>query len=284
MRRGSIALLVLATCRSHASVVDAGSPAVATAGIEAATPSSSAAASPSPPAPVATDWCIEGLTALTEDVCYVLPPHDAGGPRRLIVYLHGIVPPEADSPQKRTVETAVLHASQRAGVAAIVPRGRRGIGPAQARDWWAWPTTSDAITTLTPSIVAGWVAAKKKLEALAGAPFERTYLAGSSNGAYYVTALAIRGAVPTADFPVDGFGAMSGGAAGAGAAQRLAQVPPRPFYVGFGSYDEESKSNAHALVAALEGARWPVKAEEHPFGHGAREVYLDEAIGFWRQE
>jgi hypothetical protein len=24
-----------------------------------------------------------------------------------------------------------------------------------------------------------------------------------------------------------------------------------------------------------------VRAAEHPFGHGANEVYLDEAIGFW---
>ena len=38
---------------------------------------------------VASDWCIEGMTALDEDVCYVLP----AGATRLLVYLHGIVPP-----------------------------------------------------------------------------------------------------------------------------------------------------------------------------------------------
>jgi predicted esterase len=229
---------------------------------------------------VTTDWCIEGVSALDEDVCYVLPPLAAGRPRRLIVYLHGIVPPLRDSPQKRTVEMAVLHASERAGVAALVPRGRRGIGPSHARDWWAWPTAARAIEDLAPSIVARWAAAKTKLESVAGAPFERTYLAGSSNGAYFLAALATRSDL-LGGFPVDGFGAMSGGAAGAGASDRLSRVTPRPFYVGFGSYDDETKTNARALVGALQAAHWPVRAAEHPLGHGANEVYLDEAIEFW---
>jgi predicted esterase len=176
------------------------------------------------------------------------------------------------------VETVVLHASERAGAAALVPRGRRGIGPVQARDWWAWPTTPGAIAELGPAIVARWAAAKKKLEAVAGAPFERTYLAGSSNGAYFLAALAVRGELPSEAFPVDGFGAMSGGAAGGAAAARSA---PRPFYIGFGAYDEESKAHARSLAAALAAAHWPVRVGELPIGHGANEGYLDEAFAFW---
>jgi predicted esterase len=229
---------------------------------------------------VRTDWCIDGIFALDDDACYVLPPLAAGQPRRLIVYLSGIVPPVSESTQKRTVQTAVLRASTRAGVAAIIPRGRRGIGPAQARDWWAWPTTPEAVAELTPSILERWQSAKQRLQAIAGAPFDRTYLAGSSNGAYFIAALAGRRALTT-HFPIDGFGAMSGGAAGFGTAQRLASARPLPFYVGFGAYDEESKAHALALVAALEAAHWPVREAEHPFGHGANEVYLDEAIAFW---
>ncbi len=241
-----------------------------------------AAGAPSSSSGAKTDWCIEGVSSLDEDVCYVLPPLAAGKPRRLVVYLHGIVPPVPDSPQKRTVETVVLRASNRAGVASIVPRGRRGIGPAQAHDWWAWPTTAADIARLAPSIVDRWVSAKAKLETLAGARFERTYLAGSSNGAYFLAALALRGERGwLASFPVDGFGVMSGGAAPAGTPVRLAGQEPRPFYVGFGSYDQESKANARSLVSALERARWPVRAAEHPLGHGASEVYLDEALDFW---
>jgi len=233
------------------------------------------------PARVVTDWCVESLTALDEDACYALPNVAPGRPRRLIVYLHGIIPPVPDSPQKHTVEGTVSRASLRAGVAAIVPRGRRGVGPPQARDWWAWPTTAGAIAALTPAIVARWADAKRKLESIVGAAFDRTYLAGSSNGAYYLAALAARADRLLEGFPVDGFGAMSGGAAPGGAFEAFAKTAPRPFYVGFGAYDEESKANARSLVAALQAAHWPVRAAEHPFGHGANEVYLDEAIEFW---
>jgi predicted esterase len=228
-----------------------------------------------------TDWCVDGLSPLDEDVCYLLPPLAERKHRRLLIYLHGIVPPQPVSPQKHTVETAVLRASARAGAAALVPRGLRGIGPGQANDWWAWPTAPAAHAALTPSIVARWAAAKRKLEAIAGAPFERTYLAGSSNGAYFLAALALRGDLVALGFAVDGFGAMSGGASGGRAPDSLAIHARRPFYIGFGTYDEETRTNVRSLVTALEAAHWPVRIAEHPLGHGANEVYLDEAFAFW---
>ena len=232
---------------------------------------------------VASDWCIEGMTALDEDVCYVLPPLAEDRPRQLLVYLHGIVPPLAVSVQKQTVEGAVLRAATRAGVAAIVPRGRRGIGPEGARDWWAWPTEPATHAKLVKELVTRWAAAKNKLEGIAGAPFARTYLAGSSNGAYFVAALLMRGDCDALGFPIDGYGAMSGGAPGGRGADALAGRPPRPFYVGFGAHDEESKRGARALASVATASRWPVKLSEHPFGHGAREVYLDEAFAFWHE-
>jgi predicted esterase len=281
MQRRWMVLLALVACRSNASP-SAGPPVTVTpvspASPDAASGDRPASSAVRAPAPVATDWCVDGLTALDEDVCYVLPPTEAGTPRRLLVYLHGIVPPVADSPQKHTVEGAVLHASLRAGAAALVPRGHRGIGPAQARDWWAWPTTSAAIAEFAPAMIARWAAAKKKLESIVGRPFERTYLAGSSNGAYFVASLALRGDLPSSVFPVDGFGAISGGAAASGPPGRVA---PRPFYVGYGTYDEETKTRAPSLVSSLKSAHWPVLAAEHPLGHGANEAYLDEAFAFW---
>jgi hypothetical protein len=227
------------------------------------------------------DWCEDGWSALGPDVCYLLPAPDAGKPRRLLVYLHGIVPPRPQSPQKHSVQTAVLRACRRANAAALLPRGLEGVGPAHAVDWWAWPTTPAAIGRFAPGIVARWGDAKRSLEALAGGPFERTYVAGSSNGAYFLAALAIRSYLPTAAFPVDGFGAMSGGAAGPGAAQQLAAASARAFYVGFGTYDEETKAGAHALADALRVAHWPLRVAEHPLAHGASQVYLDEAFAFW---
>ena len=211
----------------------------------------------------------------------MLPPLSADKPRRLLVYLHGITPPTPSSLQKDTVQTAVLHASIRAGAAALVPRGRRGIGPEGARDWWAWPTSPDAHAKLAASIVARIAVAKTKLEGIAGAPFERVYLAGSSNGAYFLTALAMRGDAERFGLSVNGYGAMSGGATGGMGADALAGRTPRKFYLGYGTYDDESKKHAKGLAAVLAAAHWPALPREHPFGHGARELYLDEAFAFW---
>ena len=48
-----------------------------------------------------------------------------------------------------------------------------------------------------------------------------------------------------------------------------------------GAYDDESKKGAKALASVMRAAKWPTKLAEHPFGHGAREVYLDESFVFW---
>jgi len=179
------------------------------------------------------------------------------------------------------VQGAVLKAATRAGAAAIVPRGRRGIGPEGAHDWWAWPTSPSTHAQMVREIVARWIVMKKKLEGIAGRPFEKTYLAGSSNGAYFLSALALRGDCDELGFPIDGYGAMSGGAPGGRGADALKGRTPRPIYVGFGTYDAETKAGARALAAVFHAAHWPVQMAEHPFGHGAREVYLDEAFAFW---
>lgn len=227
---------------------------------------------------VETDWCVEGMRGLDEDACYVRPQ---GRATKLLVYLHGIVPPTRDSVQKQAVQGAVIAAARRAGALAVVPRGHRGIGPGGARDWWAWPTSPATHAQRVKEIVARWVEMKKKLEALNGAPFEKTYLAGSSNGAYFLSALALRGDADALGFPIDGYGAMSGGAPGGRGADALSGRAPRPVYVGYGTYDAETKKGAKALADVFEAAGWPVKIAEHPFGHGAREVYLDEAFAFW---
>ena len=284
--RRALVALVLASCRSPATL-DAGAsvasaPAPDVPGGSAEVPSAPVASVEAPP-PATSDWCVDGLSVLDADDCYVLPPPAAGEPRRLLVYLHGIVPPTPDSPQKHTVENVVLHASVRAGVAALVPRGRRGLGPPSARDWWGWPTTSAAIAELAPSILRRLAESRRKLEAVTGVTFERTYLAGSSSGAYFVAALAAHEDLFPADFPVDGFGAMSGGASGEGGVERLSHSPPHPFYVGFGTYDEDTKASARFLGSTLRAAHWPVRVAEHPFGHGAKEVYLDEAFAFWEE-
>ena len=232
--------------------------------------------------PVAADWCIDGLTPLDDETCYVLADATLRRPAVLLVYLHGIVPPVAESEQKSRVELAVVHAAKRAGAAALVPRGLRGIGPTGAHDWWAWPTDASSHAKYAPRLVAKWADARRRLEAIAGSPFARTYLAGSSNGAYFLTALALSGDLDRLGFPVDGYAAISGGSVGGHVRSSL--PAPRPFYVGYGAYDASTNASSRALGAFLGRAGWPTRISELPVGHGAREEYLDEAFAFWASE
>ena len=278
------AFALAAGCRSpHADVVAATTPSPPP---PPASPTSALAReAPAPAPPVTTDWCLDGLTALDEETCYVLPDRDGDAGAQatpLLVYLHGIVPPVPTSPQKERVELAVLHAAKRAHAAALLPRGVRGIGPGAAHDWWAWPTEPAAHAKYAAAMVAKWADARRRLEAVAGAPFARTYLAGSSNGAYFLTALALGGDLARFGFVVDGYGAMSGGSSGGRAASSLPKTP-RPFYVGYGTLDDSTRSSARALASLLVAAKWPTRASAHPVGHGAREEYLDEAFTFWAE-
>lgn len=228
---------------------------------------------PWPPASTgaSSDFCIEGVSALDETCCYALPDARSS---ELIVYLHGIVPPAKTSPQKTNFETVVSRASRRAGVAALMPRGRQGLAPKGHDGWWGWPTSGEAYRTHARELIADIAAKRQKLEILTGAPFTRVYLAGSSSGAYFVVALAVSG-----DFRADGYAAISGGALRA--SPELAKLEPSPFYVGYGTRDTVAES-ARTLADGLRSAGWPVKLAAHPLPHGTAEVYLDEAFAFFR--
>ena len=110
-----------------------------------------------------------------------------------------------------------------------------------------------------------------RLEDALGRRFERVYLAGSSSGAYFLAMMALSGGAA-----FDGYAATSGGSAG-----RIAPEARRvPFYVGWATGDP-TNGGPRSLAAGLEAAGWPVKTGIHPGGHGAREVYLDEALRFF---
>ena len=219
---------------------------------------------------VEPDWCLDGWRALDEGTCYVLP---VARPTRLLIYLSGIVPPTPTSSQKENVQRIVAAAAHKYGVAAILPRGRRGIGPKDARDWWAWPTGASDHARYAKEMVASFTSARSRLEQALGRPFDRTYLAGSSSGAYFLASLALAG-----EIDADGYAAASGGAPGL--VTPGARARKRPFYVGNGSGDP-TNGGPKALATYLERAGWPVRASEIAAGHGAREAYLTEAFDFW---
>jgi predicted esterase len=217
-----------------------------------------------------SDWCIEEVSALDEDTCYVLPSEPT---HTLLIYLHGIVPPTKESEQKTNVETVVAEGARRAGIAALLPRGQQGLAPRGRNDWWGWPTNHASYEANAAAMVAVIAEKRKKLEGWVGLSFSRIYLAGSSSGAYFATRLALHG-----DIEADGFGAMSGGSVPEDT--DLERLTPKPFYVGYGKSDP-ARRPAQALAALLRGAGWPVREAAHPVGHGAKAIYLEEAFAFF---
>lgn len=235
------------------------------------TPNVAPEAWPPPPPAVQTDFCIEGVDALDESTCYVLPDKPSD---ELLIYLHGTLPPTKVSPQKTSFQSVVKAASRRAGVAALLPRGRAGLAPTSQRGWWGWPTSKASYQALAQELVAEMLDKRRQLERLTGRTFQHVYLAGSSSGAYFVTALALHQALPA-----DGYGIISG------AADRpdvdLTTLPRTPFYIGFGTRDTVGGA-ARSLGARLENAGFPVKVAAHPLPHGTAEIYLDEAFAHFR--
>jgi predicted esterase len=225
---------------------------------------------PAAPGP-RTAWCDEPVDALDEATCYVLP---AAPPDELLIYLHGIVPPNQTSAQKTNLQRVVANAARRAGVAALIPRGEQGLGPAGLERWWSWPTGESSYRRRGPTLVRALEDARGRLEALAGVRFAKLYLAGSSAGAYFVAELALHGALRA-----HGYAAISGGAARPTA--ELASLEPAPFYVGHSTH--ESGESARALGELVRRAGWPTRLEARPVPHGAHEAYLDGAFALWRE-
>ena len=71
-------------------------------------------------------------------------------------------------------------------------------------------------------------------------------------------------------------------AARGGKTPELSKLAPKPFYIGYGTQDSVGPS-ARALADVLRGAGWPVRIAAHPVGHGAKEIYIDEALNFFRE-
>ncbi|WP_437731888.1 alpha/beta hydrolase [Sorangium sp. So ce1335] len=280
----------LAMGLSLAALLGAGAPAWAggdeasarPADAPAGPPAAPDAPAPPQPAPAASDapaaarWCAPELASLPGEVCASLPAKEAPGPRVLVIFLHGVVQP--DSGWQWAQQRAAARVGARHGVAVMMPRGRRGIGPRTMEDWWCWPTATAAQAAHEDALLAQWDAARAELERRAGGRFERVFVFGFSNGAYYATSLAMRGRLP-----VDGYAAFAGGSgarylerAGARAKRRV------PLFVGWGGKDPAHRDQV-ALARMLRRLNWPSKALGKPrAGHAMTDDQVDRAFEFLR--
>ncbi|XXX74666.1 hypothetical protein WMF30_44150 [Sorangium sp. So ce134] len=236
-------------------------------------PSPADAAAP-PQAAAAVRWCAPELASLPGEACAFLPARPAPGPRALVIFLHGVVQP--DSGWQWAQQRGAARAGARHGVAVMMPRGRRGIGPKAMEDWWCWPTAAAAQAAHEDAMLAEWDAARAELERRAGGRFERVLVFGFSNGAYYATSLAMRGRLP-----VDGYAAFAGGSGARYLERAGARTKARaPVFVGWGGKDPAHRDQV-ALAKMLRRLKWPSRSLGKPrAGHAMTDDQVDQALAF----
>ena len=240
-------------------------------------PAPASAGEPSP-----SSWCAPELDVLANSVCSYLPERatpearETRTPRTLILFLHSLVP--AGSTWQWEQQRTALRIAKTNGFAALMPRGRRGIGPGRMPDTWAWPTSAAAQKEFEDELVAEWASARGELERKQEARFDRLYVFGFSNGAYYASSLALRGRLEEAD----GYAAFAGGAGGKYASLLGSRTARRaPIFVGYGTRDPARKDmRTLAKTLSLLGWRHRVKAED--VGHTVTETQLRHAIAYLR--
>lgn len=226
-------------------------------------------------------WCAPELAALEGEVCAKVPSREADGPRTLVIFLHGVIQP--DSGWQWAQQRAAARAAATHGFSAIMPRGRRGRGPAGMEDWWTWPNGVAAQAENEVAILGEWARAKAALEEKSGKPFERVWIFGFSNGAYYATSLALRGRLSSKDegVHVDGFAAFAGGSGGAHL-ERAAKASAlrTPLFVAWGGKDKAHRDQVE-LARMLKRLRWPTASEGAPkAGHVMTDHAVASAVRF----
>jgi predicted esterase len=219
-------------------------------------------------------WCAPELEDLDGEVCHAAPAQAEQAADTLVIFLHGVIQPGTE--WQWAQQRAIARAAKSNGFEALMPRGRRGIGPRGMEDWWTWPTGVRAQRAVEDALVEEWLGARKKVEERRGAPFSRMVVIGFSNGAYYAASLALRGRMA-----VDGYGLFAGG--GSEYLERQAErVKLRPpIYLGYGGRDPVAKKDARALGAMLARVGWRHKLVGRPaVGHTMTDAGLREALDF----
>ena len=227
-----------------------------------------------------TSWCAPGLDTLADHVCAHVPATFAPGPRTLVIFLHGVIKPGLG--WQRNQQLAARRVAATAGVAALMPRGRRGVGPKGMEDWYTWPARP-AHASIEAEVIAEWTHAKEALEARLGQPFERVWVFGFSNGAYYATSLALQGRLTAPPLRVDGFAVFAGGSAAPYIEKAARHTSTRrPLFVGWGGRDPDHR-NQQRLASMLRRLRWPSASEGAPkAGHVMTDHAAASAVKFLR--
>lgn len=228
-----------------------------------------AAAETEQPAP----WCAPEMERLDGDVCFHRGKLDDER-RTLVIFLHGLV--QKGEGWQHNQQRAILRGAKRLSFAIITPRGRDGANR-RGPDMVAWPTSAKAQAEHEAAVLDEWRKAIAALEKREGKPFDEVFVVGFSNGAYYGSSLALRGA-----FDADGYAVFAGGAGyGAPSAARDERTP---VFVGIAGKDRTTAKDSRNLAATLSKHGWPHRAETRPVGHTMADRHLDHALAYLREQ
>jgi predicted esterase len=142
---------------------------------------------------------------------------------------------------------------------------------------YVWPTSEAAIKEQEPAIVAGIAKARADLVARVGHDFDETFVVGFSSGAYYGSAAALRGAIPS-----DGTIVLAGGSAWARAKADAASRAP--IFVGVSAADRQTRDHSRAFGNALTALHWPHRTEEQNAGHMVDWALITHGIAWLRAQ
>lgn len=220
------------------------------------------------------EFCAPELESLGGGACFVTPKKEvANEPKTLVLFLHSLVGARGgwQWEQQRTV----ARVGERWGMSVLMPRGRLGIGPGRAKDVWAWPTSHAAEQQVEPELLSEWTELRREVARRQG-EFERLFVMGFSNGAYYATSLAVR-----AQIDADGYAVFAGGSGSRWIAARARATTTRraPIFIGYGTRDA-ARHDARALAQLLGRLKWPHRVRSADVGHTVTNDQLDRAVEY----
>lgn len=225
--------------------------------------------------PVDTEWCSDGWTGLDAETCFYVP--ESGSVSSVVIYLHGMMPPDASPAGQQTL---VAQAADALGVAALFPKGRPGLcsWDVSVEDWLCWPTANTTVAQHAGAITEPWTTQVALLESITGHDLSTRYLLGFSNGGYFVTFLALQDI-----WPHDG-AALAGAGRSYIDPSAFGQSRP-PIFIAVGA-DESAQvvGSAQNLAKVLTEYSWPHELViDDQRGHELRPADFTRAHALWTE-
>ena len=210
-------------------------------------------------------WCNDEVETLPNGLCYI-NGGQKDGRRTLVIFLHGAIAKDVD--WQWLQERALTRQAKQSKFEAVFARAPLGAGG------YVWPGTVAAQETSEQNLIDGWNTARKFLEKRNEKPYDDVFLMGFSSGAYFVSALALRGRVK-----FDGFATFAGGAGGQAGTDVSFKAP---VYVGVCADDRQTAAHSRAFGGALAARGWPNRVDEQNVGHMFSDIHVAHAISYLR--